>query len=81
MANTVAPTRIKRVIWGVLAFVLTFLLFFSWEDHTWYGAFRAAIAVLFWGVIFQIMEWGWNGYRSRHARKRRSDSREESQSK
>ncbi len=77
MTNTPAPTRVKRVIWGLLAFVLTFLLFFSWEDHTWYGAFKAAIAVLLWGVVFQIMEWGWNRYRLRDVPKRRSDSSKE----
>jgi hypothetical protein len=80
MANIVASARSKRVIWGVLAFVLTFLLFFSWEDHTWYGAVKAAVGVLFWGVVFQIMEWGWSRYRSRHARKKRSDSSEETPS-
>ena len=80
MANTVVTTRTKRIIWGLLAFVLTFLLFFSWEDHTWYGALKAAIGVLFWGVVFQIMEWGWNRYRSRHDREKRSGSSEETRS-
>lgn len=74
MADAVLPTKTKRFICGVLAFLLTFLLFFSWEEHTWHGALKAAIGVLFWGVVFLVMEFGWNQYRLRHNRKKPSPS-------
>lgn len=65
MGNTVDRATCKRVLWGSASFFLTFLLFFSWEDYTWYGALKAAVGVLIWGVVFQILEWAWKGYRSR----------------